>query len=120
MPGRQNSIIRLPTRRPGSARKPERAGPRPPGQGLPRYLTQEELGRFRPSVVAGGSARDVALFGVMYRYGLRASATTLLLMEDLDLARGRVRIRRANGGDPKEYPLPRDLMPAIRRYLRKR
>lgn len=120
MPGRQNSIIRLPVRRPGSARKPERAGPRPPGQGLPRYLTQEELGRFRRSVVAGGGARDVALFGLMYRYGLRASEATLLLMEDLDLARGRVRIRRAKGGDAKEYPLPRDLVPALRRYLRKR
>lgn len=69
-----------------------------PGPGaLPRYLIQEELGRFRRAVVAGGSARDVALFGLMYRFGLRVSETTLLLLEDLDLARGRIRIRRAKG-----------------------
>ncbi len=56
----------------------------------------------------------------MYRFGLRASETTLLLLEDLDLARGRIRIRRAKGGDAKEYPLPRDLAPVLKRYLRKR
>jgi integrase len=56
----------------------------------------------------------------MYRFGLRASEATLLLLEDLDLARGRIRIRRAKGGDAKEYPLPRDLVPALRRYLKKR
>jgi site-specific recombinase XerD len=56
----------------------------------------------------------------MYRFGLRASETTLLLREDLDLARGRIRIQRAKAGDAKEYPLPRDLVPVLRRYLRKR
>ena len=123
MAGRQNSIIRLPVGRPRSRQRPERAGARPPTGGknrLPRYLTQEELGRFHRAVVAGGSARDIALFGLMYRFGLRASEATLLLLEDLDLARGRIRIRRAKGGDAKEYPLPRDLVPLLRRYLRKR
>lgn len=124
MAGRQNSIIRLPAGRPRSRQRPDRAGARPPTGGkerlLPRYLTQEELGRFRRAVVAGGSARDVALFGLMYRFGLRASEATLILLEDLDLARGRIQIRRAKGGDAKEYPLPRDLAPVLRRYLRKR
>lgn len=123
MPARQNSIIRLPAGRHKPARRADRQAGRPPGRGpgtLPRYLTQEELGRFRRAVVTGGSARDVALFGLMYRFGLRASETTLLLVEDLDLARGRVRVRRAKGGDAKEYPLPRDLIPVLRRYLRKR
>ena len=123
MPGRQNSILRLPAGRHSRPRKADRAAGRPTGRGpgsLPRYLTQEELGRFHRAVVTGRSARDVALFGLMYRFGLRASETTLLLVEDLDLARGRVRIRRAKGGDAKEYPLPRDLVPVLRRYLRKR
>lgn len=123
MSGRPNSIIRLPARPPGDRRRPKRSAARPANRGsgaLPRYLTQEELGRFRHAVVAGESARDVALFGLMYRFGLRASEATLLLLEDLDLARGRIRIRRAKGGDAKEYPLPRDLVPALRRYLRKR
>jgi integrase/recombinase XerD len=56
----------------------------------------------------------------MYRFGLRAVEVTRLLSEDLDLARGRIRIRRAKGADVKEYPLPRDLVQALRRYLRKR
>jgi len=123
MPGRQNSIIRLPVRRPSGSRRQERRATQPPGRGvgsLPRYLTQDELGRFRRAVVTGGSARDVALFGLMYRFGLRASETTTLLLEDLDLVRGRIQIRRAKGGDAKEYPIPRDLVPLLRRYVRKR
>ena len=76
--------------------------------------------RFRRAVVAGGDARDVALFGLMYRFGLRATETTYLLREDVDLVRGRIQIRRAKHGDTKEYPLPRDLVPALRRYLRRR
>jgi integrase len=95
-------------------------GPRPPGPPLPRYLTQDELQRFRRAVAAEDSLRDVALFGLMYRFGLRAVEATRLLVEDLDLARTRIRLRRAKGGDAKEYPLPRDLMPALRRYLRQR
>lgn len=123
MPGRQNSIIRLPTRPVGARGRHDRLGARPTGRGpgvLPRYLTQDELGRFRKAVVAGDSPRDVALFGLMYRFGLRASEATMLLLEDLDLARGRIRIRRAKGGDTKEYPMPRDLVPVLRRYLRRR
>jgi site-specific recombinase XerD len=57
---------------------------------------------------------------MMYRLGLRAAEATLLLCEDVDFARGRVHVRRVKGGDMKEYPLPRDLVPALRRYLRRR
>ena len=103
-------------------------GPRSADQGrgrttappLPRYLTQEELGRFRKAVLAGESARDSALFALMYRLGLRAVEVTELQLEDLDLHRGRIRLRRAKGGDSKEYPLPQELAPLLRRYLRKR
>lgn len=119
----QKSIIRLPERGQARPRSEARAGvrPRSPGQSrLPRYLTQDELARFRQALAAGGDLRDVALFGLMYRFGLRAVETTLLRLEDLDLSRGRIRIRRAKHGEPKEYPLPRDLVPVLRRYLRKR
>ncbi len=95
-------------------------GPRPPGPPLPRYLTQEELASFRHAVRAGGDVRDIALFGLMYRFGLRAVEVTRLLIEDVDLTRGRIRIRRAKGGDAKEYLLPRDLLKPLARYLRKR
>ncbi|OFW58227.1 MAG: hypothetical protein A2133_09795 [Actinobacteria bacterium RBG_16_64_13] len=115
----QKAITRAtihPLRAPQAAK---RGGPRPPIQGLPRYLTQEELARFRKAIVAAGVPRDVALFGLMYRFGLRAAEVTFLLLEDLELARGRIRIRRAKGGDCEEYPLPRDLVPAMRRYLKR-
>lgn len=105
----------------GAPRRRDRRRPQPPGGGpLPRYLTQEELARFRRAVVAVGELRDVVLFGLMYRFGLRAVEVTRLLLEDVDLVRGRIRIRRAKGGDAKEYPLPRDLYQPLRRYLRKR
>jgi len=120
MPAVQKAITRPVLRLPGSRPGPKRGGPRPPGPALPRYLTQDELARFRRAVVAGGELRDLVLFGLMYRFGLRAVEVTYLLAEDLDLARGRIQIRRAKGGDPKEYPLPRELTPLLRRYLRKR
>lgn len=107
----------VPHRAPQTAK---RRGPRPPAPPLPRYLTQEELARFRKVVRDRGVLRDFVLFGLMYRFGLRATEATKLLVEDVDLARGRIRIRRAKGGDTKEYPVPRDLVSPLRRYLRKR
>jgi site-specific recombinase XerD len=56
----------------------------------------------------------------MYRYGLRAVEVTRLLVEDVDLPRRRIQIRRAKSGDAKEYPLPGDLVGPVRRYLRQR
>ncbi len=118
------SIIRLPARRPAGRQGSKQESARSAGHGsepaLPRYLTQDELSRFRRAVVGGGESRDVALFGLMYRYGLRAIETTFLLREDLDLERRRIRIRRAKHGDPKEYPLAADLVPIVKRYLRMR
>ena len=60
------------------------------------------------------------MFGLMYRLGLRACEVVRLLLEDLDLARGRVRVRRAKSGDSKVYPLPRDLQRPLQRWLRHR
>ena len=120
---RQKSIIQLPTgtqRASRSHKLRSGKGAPPPTGGLPRYLTQAELEAFRRAVVTGGSVRDITLFGLMYRFGLRAAETTYLLREDVDTARGRIRIRRAKHGDTKEYPLPRDLAPVLRRYFRHR
>src|SRR3990172_8667906 len=104
----------------GAPRRRDRRRGEPPATPLPRYLTQDELARFRRAVVAGGELRDLVLFGVMYRFGLRAVEVTRLLVEDLDVARQRIRIRRAKGGEAKEYPLPRDQVQLLRRYLRRR
>jgi site-specific recombinase XerD len=60
------------------------------------------------------------MFGVMYRYGLRAVEVTMLLREDVEISRRRIRIRRAKHGEAKEYPIADDLVPVLKRYLRKR
>src|SRR5207249_11392399 len=56
----------------------------------------------------------------MYRYGLRSHEATLLELHDVVLHRRRIRVRRAKGGDTKDYPLTEDLLPVLRRYLSKR
>lgn len=116
----QKSITRAKITPISARRSPERRRTRPPAPPLPRYLTQAELSSFRKAVQASGSARDIVLFGLMYRFGLRAVEVTRLLTEDFDLARRRIQIRRAKGGDPKEYPLPGDLVGLLRRYMRVR
>jgi integrase/recombinase XerC len=108
----------------GSTRKGDRDRPRAktpgPKRPLPKYLTQAELTRFHKTVRRGGNLRDLVLFGLMYRFGLRVSEAVALQLEDLDLSRQRIRIRRSKGGETKEYQLPRDLVPLLRRYMRLR
>jgi site-specific recombinase XerD len=103
-----------------ASRRRKSGAARPPVSPLPRYLTQDELARFRRAIIAEGSLRDFILFGLMYRFGLRAVEVTRLLIEDVDPARARIRIRRAKGGEPKEYYLPRDLVKPLKHFLRRR
>ncbi len=49
---------------------------------LPKYLTQDELSCFFRAIP---SPRDLALFAVIYHYGLRVDEATALTVEDLDL-----------------------------------
>src|SRR2546422_414102 len=56
----RKSIIRLTARPPGGRLKPDRRPVRPTSHAseeLPRYLTQDELGRFLRAVKTGGSVR---------------------------------------------------------------
>ena len=66
-----------------------------PHQRPPRYLTQDEVGRFFASIE---DVRDRALFALMYHHGLRVGEVLLLQRGDLDLARGRLLVRRLKGG----------------------
>ncbi len=61
----------------------------------PRFLSQDEVAALF-AVIA--SARDRALFGLIYHYGLRVSEATRLRVKDVDLASGRILIRRAKHG----------------------
>ncbi len=61
----------------------------------PRFLSQDEVVAFFAVI---GAARDRALFGLIYHYGLRVSEATRLRVKDVDLASGRILIRRAKHG----------------------
>jgi integrase/recombinase XerD len=87
-------------------------------QKLPKYMSKEEVERFLQK--AKKSKRDLALFYTIYYYGLRVSEASNLNLEDLDLERNKIVIRRVKGGVSGEYPIPRDLRYKLNAYLKAR
>lgn len=81
---------------------------------LPTYLTQAEI---RALFAAISNPRDRLLFALAYSYGLRVGEIVLLDRHDVDLDRGRIRIRRLKGGLPSERPIFRNLLPLLRQHL---
>lgn len=61
--------------------------------------------------------RDKAIFGLIYLYGLRVSEATILKLEDVDLKRKRIFIRRVKGGAGGERPIFRSTEKLLRKYL---
>ncbi|HBD82682.1 MAG TPA: hypothetical protein DC056_01570 [Dehalococcoidia bacterium] len=84
---------------------------------LPEFLTQEQV-RQLFSVIK--SKRDIAIFKVAYRHGLRASEVGMLEKTDLDLKRARITINRLKGSLSGVYPMSADTVKALRSYLRTR
>jgi integrase len=82
--------------------------------GLPSYLSQKQV---RQLLAVITSARDKALFSLIYFYGLRVSEACSLDRADLDLEQQRIRILRSKNGIPGEKPLFRSLGPLLRDYL---
>lgn len=72
------------------------------GQRLPRYLTQIETQAFFAAIAP---QRDRALFALIYHHGLRVGEVALIGRGDVDLARGRLLVRRLKGGRWSEQPL---------------
>jgi integrase len=85
--------------------------------GLPSYLTQQQVRQLFASI---STLRDRALFAVAYAYGLRVGEVVLLDRNNIDLERGRIRIRRLKGGLSGERPIFRNLLPLLRQYLESR
>jgi integrase/recombinase XerD len=85
-----------------------------PHQRPPRYLTQEEIGRFFGVI---HDLRDRALFALMYHHGLRVGEVLLLRRIDLDLERGRLLVRRLKGGAWSEQILFAGSAAILRDYL---
>jgi len=86
-------------------------------QELPKYLTQEEVRAFFSKI---HDRRDRALFDLIYKYGLRVKEATLFQLEDVDLKRNKIFIRRVKGGVSGEKPLFSDTRRLLRAYLEER
>jgi integrase len=84
---------------------------------LPTYPTQAEI---RALFATISNLRDRTLFGLAYSYGLRVGEIVLLDRQDVDLERGRIRIRRLKGGLSGERPIFRNLLPLLQAYLESR
>lgn len=62
------------------------------------FLSQDELRKLFAVIPGHG---DRAIFPLAYHHGLRASEVSLLLREDVDRRRGRIRIHRLKGSIPR-------------------
>jgi integrase len=82
-----------------------------------KYLTKEEVGQFFSHIK---NPRGKALFGLVYLYGLRVSEVTLLKLDDVDLKRERIFIRRVKGGIGGERPLFKNTEKLLKQYLKMR
>jgi site-specific recombinase XerD len=95
-----------------------------------KYLTQDELKRLfqaiendRPAkyqVKVSHNKRNLALFLVAYRHGLRASEVGILKLEDVNTDHGRIRIHRVKNSVSGEYPMEMDELKRLRAYLKDR
>lgn len=82
-----------------------------------KYLTQDELKRLLKAIT---SKRDKAIFLIAYRHGLRASEVGMLRVEDVDLAKGRIRIERLKNSLGGEHPMQNDEIKVVKAWLRER
>ncbi len=84
------------------------------------YLTQDEVQALFEAIRTAKlptRTRDLALFTFVYKYGLRASEVGLLTLQDADLDRGKIRLKRLKGGVASEWPLFRDVQRHLKAYL---
>lgn len=88
-------------------------------QKLPQYLSQEAVQRVLtapPSWTIQG-VRDRALLSVLYGCGLRISEAIRLRLQDVDLERGNLVVRRGKGGRLRGLPIPPTTVEKLQRYL---
>jgi integrase len=70
------------------------------------YLTEREVERLIEAARQSRCGhRDATAILVAYRHGLRASEVVVLRWDDIDLATGRLHVRRAKGGDASVHPI---------------
>jgi len=79
-----------------------------------KYLTKQEVERFF-RVIPESNVRDVLLFDLIYRHGLRRTEASLLTLDDV--RGGKVWIARIKHGASNAYPLHPRSARLLRRYL---
>jgi len=93
--------------------------PRQPPKLLPKALTADELANLfalcDTSDVLG--LRDRCILEVLYCCGLRRSELTRVDLEDLDLGRGVLTVRKGKGGKSRTVPLGERAVHWLTRYL---
>ncbi|MFH2122373.1 MAG: tyrosine-type recombinase/integrase [Pseudomonadota bacterium] len=84
---------------------------------LPRYLHDNELQLFLKSV---SSTRDLAIFMLMLRCGLRVQEVVNLTLDVIDYRRSRILVKAGKGARDRIVYISNDAAVALAKYLRKR
>jgi len=84
---------------------------------LPRFLRDEEVEKLLNFITG---ARDRAIFYFMLRCGLRVEETAGLMLDDLDLRRGTIIVKKGKGAKGRMVYMSTDAHGAIKDYLRVR
>ena len=87
-----------------------------------RYLTSREVEKLMKAARDTGryGHRDATMILIAYRHGLRASELCDLQWSQVELASGRLHVRRAKNGSPSVHPMQGDEIRALRRLQRER
>jgi type 1 fimbriae regulatory protein FimB/type 1 fimbriae regulatory protein FimE len=85
------------------------------------YLSEDEVATLLEAAKHGRhGVRDYLLILIALRHALRASEVASIRVEDIDLRRSRMWVRRLKGSLSTQQPLAGDELRALRRYLRER
>jgi site-specific recombinase XerD len=82
----------------------------------PRALSDVEVERLL-AVAAKGERRDELLVRLLLATGLRLGEALALEVQDVDLRRGEIRVRRAKGDRPRVAYVPADLVPRLAEWV---
>jgi integrase len=85
------------------------------------YLTEREVERLMKAASSNRwGHRDATAILIAYRHGLRASELVALRWDDIDLATGKLHVRRAKGGAASVHPIGARESRALRKLHRER
>jgi integrase len=81
--------------------------------------TKPRIAIFHPAIpTLDGDREEATMILIGYRHGLRASELCDLQWSQVELATGRLHVRRAKNGSPSVHPMQGDEIRALRRLQR--